>query len=65
MHSSQGLLHDNVYSTLCSLLWLCGSSVGGIPLTDKGLGCGCYGSLIQFKWSCMIVVKSLGIKAAD
>ena len=30
--------------TVVYLMWLCGSGVGGIPLTDRGLGCSCYGS---------------------
>ena len=36
-------------------MWLCGSlSVGGIPLTDKGLhvGCGCYGSFQVELYDC-------------
>ena len=72
--SSQGLFlctppkaYYMIMFTVVYLMWLCGSSAGGIALTDKGLhvGCGCYGLSIQFKWSCMIVVNSLGIKAAD
>ena len=33
-------------------MWLCGSSVGGIPLTDKELGCGCYGSIQVELYDC-------------
>ena len=35
-------------------MWLCGSSAGGIPLTDKGshVGCGCYGSIQVELYDC-------------